>query len=182
MTYDEGEHVKEVFAYFGRAYYEAGVLETGLAIALMQIDFLSRVRDQYLTDREKSFDRAQYEAEFDSFMENQHAQTLGNLIKRVSALPELSDGLKERLKDAKKRRDFLGHHYFRERAVDFSNRTGRDRMIAELHNDGDMFEAIDRDLYAELAPIRARLGMSGAKFQKYLAQLYAAHGVESSTE
>ena len=182
MTYDEGEHVKEVFAYFGRAYYEAGVLETGLAIALMQIDFLSRVRDQYLTDRGKSFDRAQYESEFDRFMENQHAQTLGNLIKRVSALPELSDSLKERIKDAKRRRDFLGHHYFRERAVDFSNRTGRDRMIAELHNDGDMFEAIDRDLYAELAPIRAKLGVSGAKFQKYLAQFYAAHGLESSTE
>lgn len=182
MTYDEGEHVKEVFAHFGRAYYEAGVLETGLAIALMQIDFLSRVRDQYLADRGKSFDRIQYEAEFDLFMENQHAQTLGNLIKRVSELPELSDDLKEKLRDAKKRRDFLGHHYFRERAVEFSNRIGRDKMIAELHNDGDMFEAIDRDLYAELAPVRVKLGMSGEKFQKYLAQFYAAHDVESSTE
>src|SRR3954447_6162211 len=104
MAYDEGEHVKEVFAYFGRAYYEAGVLETGLAIALMQIDFLSRIRDQYLTDGGQSFDRVQYECEFDRCMENKHAQTLGNLIKRVSALPELSAGLKESLRDAKKRR------------------------------------------------------------------------------
>lgn len=182
MAYDEGEHVKEVFAHFGRAYYEAGVLETGLAIALMEIAFLSRVRDQYLVDRGRSFDRTQYEAEFDRFMESQHAQTLGNLIKRVSALPELSDNLKERLRAAKKRRDFLGHHYFRERAVEFSNRAGRDKMIAELLNDGDMFEAIDRDLYAELAPIREKLGMGGEKFQKYLAQFYAAHGVESLTD
>ncbi|CDZ63543.1 Hypothetical protein NGAL_HAMBI2605_25270 [Neorhizobium galegae bv. orientalis] len=182
MAYDEGEHIKEVFAYFGRAYYEAGVLETGLAIALMQCAFLSRVRDQYLTDRGKSFDRAQYEAEFDGFMESQHAQTLGNLIKRVSALPELSDTLKERLRDAKKRRDFLGHHYFREKAIEFSNRTGRDEMIAELHNDGDMFEAIDRDLYAELAPIREKLGMDGENFQKYLAQFYDAAGAESLTD
>jgi hypothetical protein len=182
MTYDEGEHVKEVFAYFGRAYYEAGVLETGLAIALMQIDFLSRVRDQYLTDRGKSFDRTRYESEFDRFMESQHAQTLGNLIKRVSTLPELSEDLKEKLRDAKKRRDFLGHHYFRERAVEFSNRTGRDKMIAELHNDGDFFEAIDRALYDELAPIREKLGMSGEKFQEYLAQFYAAHRVEPLTD
>lgn len=182
MAYDEGEHVKEVFAYFGRAYYEAGVLETGLAIALMQIDFLGRVHDQYLADRGKSFDRTQYEAEFDRFMQSQHAQTLGNLIKRVSALPELSDNLKERLKDANKRRNFLGHHYFREMAVEFSNRVGRDKMIAELHNDGDIFEAIDRDLYAELAPIREKLEIGGEKFQKYLAQLYAAHGVESLTD
>lgn len=125
----------------------------------MQSAFLSRVRDRYLTDRGKSFDRTQYEAEFDRFMESQHSQTLGNLLKRVSALPELSDALKERLRDAKKRRDFLGHHYFRERAVDFSNRIGRDKMIAELHNDGDMFELIDRDLYAELAPVREKLVM-----------------------
>lgn len=182
MTYDEGEHVKEVFAYFGRAYYEAGVLETGLAIALMQIDFLGRVRNQYLANLGKSFDRSQYEAEFDRYMENQHAQTLGNLIKRVSVLPELSDGIKDRLKEAKKRRDFLGHHYFRERAVEFSNRTGRDKMIAELNEDGDMFEAIDRDIYAELTPIREKLGMSSENFQKYIAQIYSALGVASSTE
>jgi hypothetical protein len=104
------------------------------------------------------------------------------MTRTISALPELSDGLKERLRDAKKRRDFLWHHYFREKAAEFSNRTGRDKMIAELHNDGNMFEAIDRDLYAELAPVGVKLGMSGEKFQKYLAQFYAAHGVDSSTE
>lgn len=182
MTYDEGEHVKEVFAYFGKAYYEAGVLETGLAIALMQINFLTHVRDQYLVHRGKSFDRTLYEAEFDRFMENQHAQTLGNLIKRVSKLPDLSDGLKERLKEAKKRRDFLGHHYFRERAVEFANRAGRDKMISELHEDGEAFEALDRILHAELAPIRNKLGMTGKRFQEHLAGLYAEHGVEPSMD
>jgi hypothetical protein len=40
---DEGEHVKEVFAYFGRAYHYASVLETGLAIALLFAEFLPRV-------------------------------------------------------------------------------------------------------------------------------------------
>ena len=178
MAYDQGKHVKEVFAYFGRAYYEAGVLETGLAIALMQIDFLSRARDQYLADQGKSFDRERYQAEFDRFMESQHAQTLGNLIKRVSVLPELSDDLKERFRDAKKRRDFLGHHYFRERAIDFSNRSGRDKMIAELNSDGEMFEAIDRDLYAELAPIRQKIGMNCENFQNFLTKFYATHGVD----
>ncbi len=181
MAYDEGAQVKEVFAYFGRAYYEAGVLEAGLAIALMQIDFLGRIRDQYLADQGKSFDRAHYETEFDRFMENQHAQTLGNLIKRVSALPDLSGSLKERLREAKKRRDFLGHHYFRERAVEFSTRAGRDKMIAELHEDGDMFEAIDGELYAELAPVREKLGMNGKRFQEYLARFHATHGVGTPT-
>ena len=41
--YDKGDHIKSVFAYFGRAYYMANVFETGLAIALMQLDFLTDV-------------------------------------------------------------------------------------------------------------------------------------------
>lgn len=179
-SYDKGEHIKEVFAYFGRAYYQAGVLETGLAIALLQIDFLARVRDQYDADRGRSFEREKYEAQFDRFMEDQHAQTLGNLIKRVSALPNLSDDLKERFRHAKRRRDFLGHHFFRERAVEFSNRAGRDVMIAELNENAEMFESIDNDLHAELAPVRAKLGMDGEKYETFLAQLYAKLGVGSA--
>lgn len=182
MNYNEGEHVREVFAYFGRAYYVAGVLETGLAIALLQINFLARVRDQYLADQGKSFDRAAYEAEFDRFIEDQHAQTLGNLIKRVSALPDLSDDLKARLREAKKRRDFLSHHYFRERAVEFSSRAGRDKMIVELHETGNMFESLDREVYAALAAIRAKLGMTDKRFQHYLARFYDEHGIELSAD
>jgi hypothetical protein len=37
----------------------------------------------------KGFDRAKYEAEFDAFMNRQHAQTLGNLIKRTEGLANM---------------------------------------------------------------------------------------------
>jgi hypothetical protein len=178
MGYDEGEHVKEVFAYFGRAFYEAGVLETGLAMALMQIEFLGKVREKFNADVGKSFDRTTFETDFDTFMHNQHAQTLGNLIKRVAALPEISEPFVEKLREAKKRRDFLGHHYFRERAVEFAKREGRDQMIVELHADGEMFEALDHELKKELGPVREKLGMNSPRFQEWMNRFYAAHGVD----
>ena len=109
MKQYEETQIKDVFAHFGRAYYQASVLEAGLIAALMQIEFVLRVRDQFLSGERKIFIRADYEKEFDSFMDNQHAQTLGNLIKRVSRLSEVSEGLKQRLQEAKKRRDFLSH-------------------------------------------------------------------------
>lgn len=130
--YDEGEHVKEVFAYFGRAYYAANCLETGLAMAMLYVDFLAKVSEDFRRDSGKAFDRNKYEADFDAFLANQHAQVLGSLIKRVNAARSLSDDLKSKVTLANHRRNFLSHHFWRERAVEFSHGRGRDQLIEEL--------------------------------------------------
>jgi hypothetical protein len=47
-------------------------------------------------------------------MEKQFAQTMGNIISKVSKvekLPDFSDELMARVVAAKKRRDFLTHHF-----------------------------------------------------------------------
>ena len=75
--YDEGEHIKEVFAYFGSAYYMANVFETGLALAVLVLDFLTEVTETAKRQGMKGFDRARYEAEFDAFMKRQHAKSSG---------------------------------------------------------------------------------------------------------
>ena len=83
MTYDEGEHIKEVFAYFGRAIYAASCVETGLTHALLYLDYFTIVKDEFRRTKGLGFDRQKYEADFDAFMERHFAQTFGNLIKRV---------------------------------------------------------------------------------------------------
>lgn len=67
--FDDGEQIKETFAYFGRAYYMANVFETGLAVAIMQLDFLVETRRRYIAERPTTFDRPKYEADFDAFMD-----------------------------------------------------------------------------------------------------------------
>jgi hypothetical protein len=108
--YDEGEHVKELFAYFGRAYYMANVLEEGLGLALLQLHFLRLVRDEFIRNRGKGFDRAKFEADFDAFVHQHHALTFGNLLRKIEKQPEFDDALMARIKAAKQQRDFLGHH------------------------------------------------------------------------
>lgn len=81
-TYDKGEHTKTVFAYFGRAYYMANVFETGLALAITQIDFLTGVMDRLKREGRSNFDRASYERDFDAFINRQHGKTRGSLLKQ----------------------------------------------------------------------------------------------------
>jgi hypothetical protein len=169
-SYDKGEHVKEVFAYFGRAYYIANVFEAGLALAVVQLDFLTEVLETVKRTGLKSFDRTSYENEFDAFINRQHAQTLGNLIKRVQSLADMDMSLKDLIAEAKKRRDFVAHHFFRERSEAFVTRCGRDEMIHELEIAHELFFAADRALAKFMEPHLNRLGMNNTMIEAHTAK------------
>jgi len=158
--YDEGEHVKELFAYFGRAYYMANVFETGLALAVLHLDFMAETARKIKRDRKDKFDRAAYEAAFDDFMTRQHAKTLGNLIKRLNELVDIGEPMKLLLSESKALRDFFAHHFFRERSEAFVSRTGRDSMIEELERAHDLFKSADRALQELMEPYLTRHGMT----------------------
>ncbi len=176
--YDKGDHIKSVFAYFGRAYYMANVFETGLAIALMQLDFLTDVMARLRREGRANFDRARYEADFDAFMEQQHAQTLGGLLKRFEALAAVDPSVKKIISEAKAKRDFLAHHYFRERSDEFVNRAGRDQMIAELDEAAEIFSSADKALDAILEPVRNKLGIYAKDVEAKLAEYLRSNAME----
>jgi hypothetical protein len=169
-TYDEGEHTKTVFAHFGRAYYMANVFETGLAIAIVQLEFLTGVAERIRREGRETFDRGRYEADFDAFTDGQHAKTLGNLLKRVSGLASLPAHLQTLVAEVKAKRDFLAHHYFRERAEQFASRRGRDRMIEELVAAMAVFDAADTALEAFLELHCSSLGLTKERFEARVAE------------
>lgn len=157
--YDEGEHVTEAFAYFGRAYYEAGVLDSALALAILFIDFLPSVKSDYVKNDRRNFDRPAYEAAYNKFLADQHAQTLGNLRKRLFASSLIEDALKAEIDEVKEKRGFIAHHYFRERAVEFVTRSGRDQMIAELDEIGSYIDAVAHKVDAVIEKAQVDLGI-----------------------
>lgn len=159
--------IRETFAYYGRAVYASSVVEVALAHILLYAQFMKKVRDEYVTTKGKGFDRKQYERDFDAFMDDQFAQTMGNLMRRVEKFGGFDDALKARIADAKKRRDFLTHHYWRERSVDFATSGGRERMREELNADAEMFERLDRDIDAAGAPLRSNLGIKDEMLEDY---------------
>src|SRR5687768_10397067 len=98
---EEGWDIRETFAFFGRAFYMASVVEVGLAHALMFTEFMMQERNQFLAKGAAEFDRKTYEARFDAYMDAQFAQTMGNLIKRLDGFSGLETRLVERIKAAK---------------------------------------------------------------------------------
>lgn len=165
---DVGAHVKEVYAHFGLAFYLSSVFEAGLAIALMQADFLGGYKTKIQADGPSAFDRPQFEAEFDTFMAQQHAQTLGNLIKRLQAVRDVPEDLMLAVTRGKAMRDMLAHHFFPERAVAFATWAGRDSMLEELNRAELLFRELDDRIRASMAPVREEIGMRDEVLQPYI--------------
>jgi hypothetical protein len=168
---DEGWDVRETFAYFGCAYYMASCLEVGLAHALMYGEFMIQEREKLLATKGKGFDQTRYEDDFDAFMDKHFQQTMGGVIRRVVALPDIDEGLKKRIQEARERRNFLAHHYWRERSIKFATPQGRNEMREELATDRDMFTQMDRDLDAAMKPVRAKLRISDEMLERYTEKM-----------
>lgn len=172
-SYDEGEHVKEVFAYFGRAIYAASCVETGITHALLYLDYLASVEEDFRRTKGLGFDQKKYQSDFDAFMERHFALTLGNLIKRLNDLASMDSELKDRILAAKRRRDFLVHHFWRERAVEFATRNGRSMMIDELDKDGVTFEMLNDDIVEATKPAREAIGITDENLNAYTEEFIA---------
>ena len=145
----------------------ASVLEVGLAHALMYGEFMIGEANEFMATKGKEFSRKQYEADFDSYMEKQFAQTMGQIMRRVENLSGFDEALKKRMLAARKRRNFLAHHYWRERSVKFASFEGRAEMRAELYEDSQMFGQLDRDIDAAMKGTRAKLGIDDAILEEH---------------
>jgi len=157
---DQDEHVKTVYAHFGLAMYLAQVLEHGLANALMSAELLPRRAG-------KPVPRKEWEAEFDAFMDQQYQQTLGRLIRALRGSTSVPPDLEGLLAEALERRNFLAHHYFRERAEVFMSFAGREKMIEELQRAQKLFDEADARLTEVAKPLRERYGLTDERLRPY---------------
>lgn len=170
---DEEEQIKETFAYFGRAVYVANVVETGLAHVLMQVEFMTAVREEFIQNKGKDFNRKKYEADFDAYMDKQHGKMMGELTKRVNDSTEFDEKLKARIVAAKDRRNYLVHNFWRDVAVEFSTIEGRKKLIEGLANDAEVFEQLDNDIRDATKPVRKRLGIKEEQLDEAVEQKMA---------
>lgn len=173
----DNEQCKDVFAYFGRAFYAASVFEAGLANALLHLDFLEKAKQKILMLRPKNFDRNQYEADFDAYSESQFRLTLGNLIKRARAINHFTESEMSLIADSKLIRDKLAHNYFRENAEKFARRKGRDKMIQELEGYHDIFRKTDEIVSMSMRMIMDRNGISQEMIEAEMTKI--ANDIES---
>jgi hypothetical protein len=126
---NEEEDVKETFAYFGAAMYQAQVLELTLA------NFLTTVHGSPMRDI----------WDFDHDLREHLDSTLGEMFKKLKDLVA-PDELLLKLESALQKRNWLAHNYFRERASQFVNARGREAMKRELSQIEKQFEDVHGQL------------------------------------
>ena len=129
------EHVKTVYPHYGLALYLVQCLEHGLANALVYVSLIPRKGRLVRTVEE-------WNAEFDSFTSRSFEQTLGRLIRDLRESTTVPSELEDKLIHTLRRRNWLTHHFFRERAEEFMSARGRDSMLRELEEAQTLFQAV----------------------------------------
>ncbi len=115
------EQHKDVYAHFG--------------VAAARVSGLEMVLTNILLANAKKSGKVTSDEEFEKMEMNlKKSKTLGALIRTVNAdvtIPELTEKL---MREALERRNYLMHHFFRDKAIDFAfeTETGRKRMVDEL--------------------------------------------------
>ena len=120
---------KEVYAFFGLAYYQAAVLEHGvlnLAVAM-------------LAKRVPGITAGDVEGLYQSFDKS----TFGQVINVAKAKFDIPSGLESDLALALEKRNYLAHRFFVVHDIDFMTPTGRRAMIDELIEILEHLQSVD---------------------------------------
>lgn len=98
-------------------------------------------------------------------MDGRFQKTLGALIKHLKSEVTLPPDLESFLADALNRRNYLAHHYFRERAEQFVTRDGRAKMLDEIQNDQQLLANADNELSKVMKPLRVTHGFTDGVYE-----------------
>ena len=156
MGSDE-EQIKEVYARYGVALYHAQCIERSIAMLLASA---------YGPGPTK-ITKSQYDDLLGSHFQKTLGSLLNNLRKSASFPPEFD----ERLSETLRRRNWLTHHYFWDRAADFISQTGRRRMLSELEDATALFTSIDEVLEGICNEWGQKHGATPERMQEQLSRL-----------
>ncbi len=159
------DEAKELYAHFGLAFYCSSVLEHGIANAILILELLE--------GRGGAKTLAEWETLVDKHFEDSFAKTLGKLKNRLALHGERSPVIDSVMTDLERcvdERNFLAHHFWRERAAYWFTAKGRTSMIQRLEEARELFSETDRKLEAAIQPFADRYGFT-PDIQRYELEL-----------
>lgn len=162
VTNEDDRQIREVYARYGLAMYQAQVLEHGLVNTLMIFRLLPTMKEYT--------DRYAWESAFDTFYSVETGKTFGNILKVIQLINNFPSDLLKKLRSAKSERDYLAHRFFREHDVDFMNFDGRIKMIVECERLIDLFQMLDKEIGGFARPYRERYGITSEKIRELMDQ------------
>lgn len=154
---DENEHIKEVYAHYGLAMYQAQCVERALCI-LLASEKAPNLR------KIKTYD-------YESLLNVLFKSTFGGLIEKMKKDIEVADDFKKNIEIALEKRNWLAHNYFWERAGHFLTLEGRKFMLKELQEISLFLERVDSYLVKITDEWARKNGLTEEFLEKQIAEL-----------
>lgn len=161
---EEDEEIMYVYANFGLAVYAAQCLEHELVNDFLYLELIPN-------QKALRIQKSDWERVFDAFTSEHFKKTLGMLIKHLAELTNVDAELQEKLTKVLETRNWLVHHYFKERAVKFISSSGRKEMIIELQGITNEIHDLDGLLVDTFRPVKAKYGMTDEVIEKYYQEM-----------
>ncbi len=143
MSLSEADDVRDIFADFGTTVYSVNILESSMSNCLAT----------HLTSLQCGT-----QADFDTNLMQLQDLTMGELLRRMKENSMLTFGL-DRFEQAVKKRNWLAHGFFRDKATEFINFSGREimrqelnAMNAEFHSLNAIIEEIIMNVMIRISP------------------------------
>ncbi|MFP1882838.1 hypothetical protein ACLEDP_13115 [Lonsdalea quercina] len=162
---DTSEHCKEVYAYFGLAMYRAQCVEQSIVqLLIFFVFFEENVNDFHSKEK--------WESDFDSFDKTVSKKTMGKLLGSIKELGILNENIENTLSLALKKRNWLAHEYFVDRALDFLSEEGRNKMIHEINKIIELFNSAEDILQPIAKNIALKYGLTDEILEKVKMEMY----------
>jgi len=148
---------KELYAFFGLAFYKAQVLEQGvvnLAVAL-NAQGKERVTTGDVLDLYEKYER----------------KTFGNVLRAAQQLISFPPSLEDDLEKALNYRNHLAHAFFVEHSEDALHEDGRRRMIDELRTILEFINRVDEEFDAVWMSAWHALGITEEWFERKFKEI-----------
>lgn len=159
---------REVYAHYGLAMYLANCVEQAIFQNLIFFD-------HFPTATKTVRDAESWTREFDAFEGRELGRTMGMLIKRLKEAGQTTTTIEERLSEVLAKRNFLAHHYFAQRAVEFTLDDGRSSMIEELQVIQGLFREAEELIMDVTRPAAIKYGLTDKVLERVTAELVEAH-------
>jgi hypothetical protein len=166
---DAAWELNQTHAEFGSAMLSASNLEGNLILALLCGEFLVRIRAK--AERDGGLSQKQYRAELAAYRAKQSAMTMGQLIRRLQAMSVFSEDLRTRMVEASRVRNFLVHHFWRERTMTIASLRGMWAVQDELDEIATLFARVGDEIAEAVKPIAAQFNISDEKSSAYAGEL-----------
>lgn len=160
----ESAQVRDVYAHYGLAMYWAQCLEQSIFQHLLFFDYFPKAIASYTTPQD-------WAEEFDRYEARELSQTMGRLIRRLREAGQPTAPVEQLLNEALKRRNWLAHGYFSDRAIQFTVTDGRQTMIAELEAAQESFRESVRQLDIVTLPLMRKYGLTDEKLEHIQAEM-----------